>query len=265
LTGTDNSMLKELQKNFKAHLMTGDKNIFSEIVSTEELSNQDRLAIYGNAYYARLEEALQGDFEAIHTLLGDDEFSMLCRRYTDAHPSRFFSLRWFGQYMPEFLASTQPYSSYPYLAEMAQFEWRFTDAFDAKDSTSVSENDIANIPAENWPFLSVNFHPSVCWVKYQWNILPVWKAVKENSDIPEIVKLPELQTAMIWRQNLVTRYRTMEREEANLVAIAGAGKDFSAWCETLIEMGELPENVPLKVAGVLRTWIGLEMISNLKW
>ena len=101
--------LKDLQNVFKAHLMQGNNAIADHIVSTRGLANNVRLAIYRNAYYARLTEALQQDYEAIHVLLGDEEFEKLCRHYIDTYPSRSPSLRWFGQYMHDFVDANDPY------------------------------------------------------------------------------------------------------------------------------------------------------------
>ena len=255
-------VLKELQQNFKHHLTNGGGEILSEIVSTEALSNIDRLAIYGNAYYARLEEVLEGDFEAVHTLLGDEEFSTLCRRYVDAHPSRFFSVRWFGQYMADFLRSTEPYSSHPYLYEMATFEWRFTDAFDAEDITVITESDVAQVPAESWPTLTIKLHPSVSWFTYYWNILPVWKAVKDEEEIPVLQRLETPETCLVWRHGLVTKYRTLERHENILIQSVSENRNFSEWCELLVDAGESAEAVPMIAAGVLKTWLGSGMITG---
>lgn len=257
--------LKELQENFKHHLTSGKGEILSDIVSTTELSNVDRLSIYGNAYYARLEEVLEGDFEAIHTLLGDEEFSRLCRRYTDAHPSTFYSVRWFGQYMADFLRTREPYSAHPYLEEMARFEWRFTDAFDAQDAAVLSESDVAQVPAESWPTLTIQLHPSVSWFDYCWNILPVWKAVKDEEEIPVLKKLELPGTCLVWRQGLVTRYRTMEPSESAIIQAVAANKNFSDWCEILVDTGEAVEAVPMIAAGILKTWLGLGMISSIHY
>ena len=257
--------LKELQKNFKYHLMKGNTDILSEVVSTEKLTNADRLAIYGNAYYARLEEALQGDFEAIHTLLGDDEFSLLCKRYTDENPSQFFTLRWFGKNMPRFLQTTTPYSRHPYLQEMAVFEWCFTDAFDAKDDDTVNEGDIAQIPPDSWPTMRLTLHPSVSWFSYNWNILPVWKAIKEDNEVPVLKKLEQTEICLVWRQELATKYRTLDYKEALLLEAVSQNKNFSEWCDLLIDAGEPAEEVPMLAAGMLKTWTGLKMISAINY
>ena len=257
--------LRELQKHFKSHLTSGDGDILQQIVSTEELSNKDRLAIYGNAYYARLAEVLEADYEAIHTLLGDDEFSNLCRRYIDLYPSKFFTLRWFGQYMADFIKSNVPYSNHEYLYEMAIFEWRFTDAFDAKDVATITESDVALVPADRWPELTFTLHPSVSWFTYHWNILPVWKAATEDGDVPVLQNLEAPETCVVWRHDLATKYRTLDSNEAILIQSVAEGNNFSQLCELLVDEGEPAEEVPMITAGFLKTWLNLGMITAINY
>lgn len=254
--------LKDLQNKFRQHLVTGNSGILPDIVGTDSFSNVERLAVYGNAYYARLIEVLQDDFEAIHALLGDDEFEKLCHGYINTYPSRFFSLRWFGVCMADYLGSTRPYSQHEYLYEMAKFEWLFTDAFDAEDVNVVTESDVASIPGESWPQLKVKFHPSVCYLDYRWNILPVWKAIKDNEQVPVLQKLIDSETCLVWRQGLTTKYRTLEATESLVFKVAVDNQNFSQWCETLIEHGYATEQVPMLAAGTLKTWLGLGMVAS---
>ena len=257
-----NPELKELQAAFKRHLMSGDSAVAQHIASTDELSNEMRLGIYGNAYYARLIEALESDYEALHTILGDDEFTRLCRRYIDAYPSRFPSLRWFGQFMSQFLETHEPYAAHPYLYELARFEWTFIEAFDAADARLATETDAAQFPAERWPELRIQLHPSVHWFPYHWNILPVWKAATGEGAIPEFIQLEQSGYCAVWRYDLRTQYRTLDADEA--IVMRGVKDDFkfAQICESLAELDIDPAQVPMRAAGILKTWLAHGMIAG---
>jgi hypothetical protein len=255
--------LQELQAAFKRYLMERDSAIVDHIASTGELSNEMRLAIYGNAYYARLIEALEQDYEALHTLLGDEEFARLCRQYIDAHPSIFPSLRWFGQYMSRFLATHQPYAARPYLSELAVFEWAFIEAFDAQDAPVATEADAARVPAENWPVLRIRLHPSVRWFAYNWNILPLWKAAANEDPLPEIIQLDKTEYCAVWRKDLMTQFRTMAADEAALMRGVKEDINFAQLCELLTGMAINPVEVPMRAAGVLKTWLAQGMVTAL--
>ncbi|MCI0507814.1 MAG: DNA-binding domain-containing protein [Gammaproteobacteria bacterium] len=256
--------LQELQAAFKRHLMERDPAIIDHIASTADLSNEMRLAIYGNAYYARLIEALAQDYEALYYLLGDEEFPHLCRQYIDAHPSRFPSLRWFGQYMSRFLATHQPYTAHPYLHELAVFEWAFIEAFDAQDAPVATEADAARVPAENWPALRIRLHPSVRWFSYNWNILPLWKAAANEDSLPEIIQLDNTEYCAVWRRDLMTQFRTLEAGEAALMRGVNKNYNFAQLCESLAEMDSDPAQVPMRAAGILKTWLAQGMITALE-
>jgi hypothetical protein len=255
--------LKAIQSAFKRHLLLKDSDIVSHIVGTHRLTSNERLAIYGNAYYARLIETLERDFEALHTLLGDDEFTRLCERYIGTYPSRSPSLRFFGQHMAHYLSSHDPYNQHLYLQEMATFEWMFIEAFDAPDAPVVNEADAAGVPSGRWPVLKLTLHPSLRWFNYRWNILPLWKAATENGDMPELVRLDSTAWCVVWRHDLMTRYRSMETDEAVLMKAVQDGENFAGLCERLGEQGMEPEHISLRAAGILKSWLASGMVSRL--
>jgi len=260
--------LKDLQADFKRHLIHKDDAIARHIVSTQKLANDTRLAIYSNAYYARLAEALEKDYVSISVLLGDDAFYQLCVQYIDTFPSIHPSLRWFGRHMAGFLTSTAPYNALPYLAELAVFEWMFITVFDSPDDIVATELDAAQVPPEKWPTLRVKLHPSVHWLPYQWNILPLWRATnaKEGAEAP--IPVPTLldreEQCVVWRQGLSTQYRTLDQDEAILLSCAANGGNFSQMCEALVGLVEDPNELPMRAASILKSWLSSEMIARLE-
>ena len=62
------------------------------------------LAVYVNAYRARLREALAADHPRLAAHLGDERWLALCDAYIDAHPSIARSVRTFGDRLPGFIA-----------------------------------------------------------------------------------------------------------------------------------------------------------------
>ena len=258
--------LQALQTAFKQHLVSNDGAIADYIVSTADLGCDLRLAIYSHAYRARLVEALEHDYKALAAVIGEDDFTALAHRYIDHYPSRNPSLRWFGQYLPEFIACNKPYSDTPVLHELSVFEWIFTKAFDARDEKVVSEADVAGIPPVSWPTLRIELHPSVHWFDYQWNVLPIWLAVKEgNKNFPQAIELDELQTCLVWRKNLATLYRSLDQDEAQVLKAMAEGADFAQMCAILEQLISEPQQVAVRAAGLLKTWISAGLISCLQF
>jgi len=256
--------LSELQSQFKQYLMFQNGRIDEHIDSTEELSNDFRLAIYANAYCMRLVETLQKDFPAIFYLLGDDGFTQVALDYIKKHPSQHPSLRFFGQYFSEFLHQDTDYRAMPYLSELAQLEWLLVEAFNAKDVSLIQESDVANVPPEAWSTLVLHFHPSIHCFQYRWNIIPLWQAEQNQQTPPQPEKLDSEETCLVWRQNFMTLYRTLEPDEALVLGDVLEGADFSDMCASLSTLFS-PDEVAMKAAGLLKSWVNAGLISDLSW
>jgi len=261
--------LKGLQATFQRHLFSGDDGIVEHIVSMENANNEQRLNIYTNAYYGRLVEALAGDYPAVQALLGKQAFSALCHDYIQAHPSTHYSLRWFGRHLPTFLAETPEHRERPWLAELANLEWTFITAFDAADVGVLDERAVTSIAAEAWPGITIALHPSVHLVDYRWNVLDLWRTVRDQEDLQPPEALSTESTCLIWRQALTTRYRILETDEADALKAAMQGAGFATLCEIVTralppardENGQL--EIALRSAGLLKTWLAEGMVVAL--
>jgi len=262
--------LKSLQASFQRHLFTGDGDIVEHIVSMENANNEQRMNTYTNAYYGRLVETLAGDYPAVQALLGETAFTALCHDYIQAHPSTHYSLRWFGRHLQAFLADAPQTRDRPYLAELADLEWTFVNSFDAANAEVLDETAAAGIAPQAWPGITIAFHPSVHLVDYHWNIIDLWRTVRDQQEVPSPEALPEASSCLIWRQDLTTRYRILETDEAEALRAALQGASFAGLCEIVThilpdaedENGQL--EIALRSAGLLKTWLSEGMVAGLE-
>ncbi|MEO5572940.1 MAG: DNA-binding domain-containing protein [Gammaproteobacteria bacterium] len=256
--------LAHVQKDFQEYLLTPTPapDIQQHIVNTAQASAELRLGIYADAYRLRLAEVLSGDYEALHGLLGDEQFETLNLKYIDAHPSRHFSLRYFGQHMGTFLRKTEPYAGQPMLAELAEFEWALIDAFDARDSEIVTLDDMARLAPEAWPEMRFVLHDGVQRLDCAWNVQQIWGALKENN-IPAAPQRNQVSQAwLIWRRDLATYFRVLSVPEAWALDAVRSGGSFAALCEGLCEWFQ-ESQVAATAAGFLHRWVSDSLISKL--
>lgn len=256
--------LQNLQASFKRFLFEQDNGISSHIISTENFNNNTRLAIYGNAYHSRLVEALANDYPAIKFLLGADDFEVLGLAYIKVHPSTFYSLRWFGQHLAQFLANHKIYARQTYLAELADFEWAFVNAFDARDCKVLEIKDAATLPPDAWPTLQIVFHPSVWVVSCSWNCLSIWQAMKNKMRVPKPELLNNKVSYLIWKQGLNTKYRSLEPDEAAALSLVENGANFADLCSALNQQLETDETA-LRAASLLKTWLADDLIIRIDY
>ena len=249
------SRLPDIQEAFQRFLLAGDDGIASHVVGTERVPVDVRLGIYAGGYRSRLAEALESTFPVLAILLGEGDFDRLASRYIDAHESTFFSIRYYGDAMAEFLASETDYSRAPLLAELARWEWAMAAAFDAADAEPIETEALGQIPPEDWAELCFDWSASVQVLDLEWNVPELWKAVTEEAaEHPEPSVLATAASWLIWRRDLQIYFRLLSPQEAAAVAASRAGHSFGELCLALCE--HLEETAAARqAAAFLRGWV----------
>jgi len=268
--------LEKLQKIFQnCVLHTSGATSTDWISATGRVAPEIQLSVYAHAYRARLREVLANDFTAVLMAIGDDHFYQLVDSYIEAYPSHYFSLREFGRDLPDFilnLVNTNPDSQskdwpdihWPdmyWLYELGFFEWSLGQTFDAADSTLFTEQQIATIDPETWPDLKFALHPSVQCIDLEWNTPELWLALTDDEP-KRITAEHEGNCAwLIWREQFVTRFRSMKTEEKLAFDELREGNNFNDVCEALSTVMD-EDDVPMQAASYLKIWITQGLINS---
>ena len=234
----------------------------------EHADREPLLRIYQQAYKARLTGALRDNFGVLPLAMGDVAFDALACGYIAAHPSCRPSIRWFGDRLAEFMDSRDDVVPHPAFADLARMEWALRAAFDAADATPIAAEQLAARPADAWPSLVFELHPSVQVIDLQWAIEPVWRALQgfdpangEEPDLPEPVE--HAHPLAVWRNGLETRWRAVEPVQAALLNGAIAGRSFSELCVLAAErVGG--EQAAATAVGGLHQWLADGLLVGLR-
>jgi hypothetical protein len=256
------SRLTEVQVDFQHFLLHGDvAAIEPHVVGTARVPVSTRLSIYGDGYGSRLIEALEANFPVLSELLGKEDFESLGAAYVRACPSQFFSIRYYGHALADFLAAEPKYATAPVLAELARWEWAMTEVFDATDAESIGPQDLAKVPPQKWAELRFHWHPSIRRLALTWNAPQIWKAVSDDAEPPEVTLSSEPVEWLLWRQELRTYFRSLQSAEAAAFEAARQGQPFGELCALLCEeFGET--QAPAKAAGFLREWVESGLLTS---
>lgn len=252
--------IARLERAFQAYVLRATPGVESFVVATAEASALVRLKVYADAYRLRLLEVLGKDYPALRALIGEAEFDRLSRAYIDAHSSDTPSVRWFGRHLAAFLREHAPYARRPVLAEMAEFEWRQGEAFDAPDAAVLSPEDMASVPAESWPGMRLTPHPSLRRLALKWNVPALWAPLHAGQKAPKPRAGATAAPWALWRRDLTVRWRSLARDEAAALDAAAAGRTFAEACEILGERGS-PDQAAAFAAGMLKRWVVDGLIS----
>jgi hypothetical protein len=250
-----------VQGDFQDYLLRGSQAVEAHVLGSARVPVATRLDVYGGAYRARLAEALEANFPALAKLLDGADFATLASRYVNTHDSAFFSIRYYGHELPQFLGDDPDYAAAPVLAELARWEWAMTGAFDAADATPLTHAALARFSPQEWAQLRFSWHPSVARLGLVWNVPQLWQALTQATERPAATVNREPKPWLLWRQALTTYFRSLPATEARVLDAARDGWPFGELCALLCdELGET--QAPAQAALLLRGWIDAGLITG---
>lgn len=259
--GLDNLSLAGLQRQFIARLRGLPDSDLASSVDQGRVSREVGLRIYTHAYGARLREALENDHDVLGRYLGDELWETLCSGYIAAHPSRQRSLRDFGNDLPDYLARADAFREHPEVVELARFERRLLDSFDAADDPRAQWTQLLALPHEDWPALQPRFHASVCVHQTRFNSVEIWRAIKASQP-PPVVATIDPQDWLLWRDTeQVGRFRSLDGDEAAAIAYIRNDGTFAGLCELLAIKHDIAD-VPERALAYLHTCCGEGWIAR---
>ena len=196
-------------------------------------SSIERLAIYGNAYYARLLHCLQELFPACRAAVGEEIFDEFAFAYLQAHAPTSYTLGRLANQFVEFLARSgdeffvgeEPPQWARFLVELAELEWAIDDVFDGPGSEGLPftlAESIASLPATAWPKLRLIAAPSVRLLAFEFPVNEYFSALRRGES-PE---LPELEPSfvLLTRREYVVRRRSLSSDQYQLLRALVAGQ-----------------------------------------
>jgi len=258
------SRLADLQQTFQQCLLNPPDDLTQPWVRAGGRASPARqLSAYIHAYPARLKEVLGNDYPAVLMAIGNDAFDQLAQSYLDAHPSHFFSLRDFGGRLAEFIETQAGHRERPWLVELARFEWALGRAFDATDTPVAGIADMAAIAPQDWPGLRFDIHPSLQRLDLAWNTVTLWSALTAEEPTPATANAGEPVPWLIWREQLSTRFRSLESDEQAALDCLRGGGDFGELCDQLTVFVNA-DAVPMRAASLLKGWLEQGLVSSIR-
>nr|WP_281377942.1 DNA-binding domain-containing protein [Chiayiivirga flava] len=242
-----------MQRRFLERMRGGGAG-FDDAIAQTRMPAGTGLRIYRNAYGARLREALEHDHAALAHHLGEARWRALCTDYIAACPSRHHSLRDFGNALPQYLRTAPAYADAADLAQLAAFERGLLDSFDAADAVPALWSDLATLPPAHWPTLVPQLHPSVRVLRFDCNVVEIWRAAKRSHAPPAVAT--RASAWVLWRDaERVGRFRSLAADEAAAFAHIASGGDLAGLCEVLAA-SHAADAVPGTMLAMLQRWCG---------
>ena len=252
--------LRELQRAFQNRVLRHRRGIESQLNDSQDEDFEPRLDAYVGGYRTRLIEALAGSFPVLKAALGGDEFEHEMRRYIESTDSRHFSIRNYGETLGERLQDRVAPRGLV-LRELAEWEWRLADVFDAADDAPLDVQKLSAVAPVLWAGLTFSLRACVRCFDSRTNAVQFWRGANGLCDIADELTESPPSRWLIWRRGITTLFRSLAPLESELLEQLRAGASFGLLCERMaLQVGDA--DAPQRTASLLRGWLAEEIILD---
>lgn len=199
------------------------------ICRSRNLSAEDRISIYANAFYARLLECLGECFPVLKRTVGDDVFNEFAFGYLQSYPSRSYTLNRLGEHFAQYLRETRPdddEATWPdLLIDLVELEWAISEVFDGRgveNQKVLDSQDLQSIGPEDWLQTKLILAPCVRLLSFSYPINTYYTDVRRAAE-DEQVPIPQVQPQWIALSRcnyVVHRYELSQPQFELLAALA---------------------------------------------
>lgn len=247
--------LNDLQVCLKSEITSLEDHTPVPFIVKERMDVEDRLAVYSDAYFSRIVEALEIDFEATCKVLGKETFFELVKDYLKEFPSTSTNIDEIGSKLPDFIRKLDPGITIPYLSELAQVEWALIEAFYADDLPLFDPNSLRKVPHASWDKVKLIMDTSVKLIETKWPVHIIWEA-RKSSIVPEIRQSPGLY--LIYRNGYSVELREKSETEFKALKLAQDGQNIGTICEGLKK-----EMTSEELMMIFKSWMQSGLIRDL--
>jgi hypothetical protein len=239
--------LLALQRDFGAFLRDGDA-----------ADAAPGMRVYQNNYRAQLVACLVDSFTLTLDWIGDDAFERAVIHHIRRVPPSSWTLDAYARDFPDTLAWLHPDD--PEIAELAWLELALAEAFVGSDVETLSSADAANV---DWDEAILRFIPMIDMCAVTTNACDLWIALAAGEAPPTVATLDKPHALIVWRQDMVSRFRLIDAQEEQAILLARAGLSFADLCAAIVASRGEEEGV-VAAGAYLGRWLadGLLDIST---
>ena len=248
--------LFELQKDWVASVLQDtlpeEAPTLLSLAQSGSDTAHDRLGIYHRAYRLRLCEVLRDSFAKTSAYMGE-LFDQHASEFAVAQPPALRNLGRYGASLPALLQQTYPDN--PELAELAQLDWDLRSRFDGADAPAATldalqPNDEGNIPCLT---MSSPLHPSVVLRNSHSNAVKLWRAIDDDTEVPEVQLDDSGAGLVVWRWDLQPHFMRLDAAQYRFMQALAEGSSIQDAAQSFADTEVL--STPEVLGAWLQSWL----------
>lgn len=221
------------------------KELEQIVTRSNRVPARDRLAIYANAYYARLIECMGNSFPILKRTLGEQVFNGFAFGYLQKYPSSSYTLGQLGCRFAHYLDETRPDRSdskqgtdtistnWPdFLVDLATLEWVIDEVFDGpgvEGKRTLQTEDLLAIAPEYWGDVVLRTVPCLRLLQFRYPVSADYTAMRQTEDAGDILTPAPSETYLaVTRREYVVRRHPLNRTQYELLTAIQQGHSIGA-------------------------------------
>lgn len=222
--------LLEVQRHFRGWLMEESSDAASRFGPGASAG----LGVYLNNYRGQLLACLAETFATVQAWLGETAFAAAAATHIDRVPPSSWTLDDYAVAFPQTLGSLYPAD--PEVVDLACLEQALAQIFIAADCTpvtldAVDQDQWASI---DWDHALLRLVPTLL-LPVTTNAAAIWSAIKAGREPPSVAALSAPTKLLLWRQEFLPSFRTLDSDEAAALEKIANGMTFGALCAFAVD------------------------------
>ncbi len=189
---------------------------------TSSTYNPRGLQVYQANRAVLAARTLASTYPVIAQLIGVESFEPLARHFWQQHPPQRGDMGQWGAQLPEFLAAVPQLADEPFLSDVAHVEWALHRAASAPDAVLDAASFALLAGAEAAPPVGLRFSPGAITLASAYPVVSIINAHLHRQptldDAARLLSQGQGERALVWRQGLKPRTRTLSAAEYQLIA-----------------------------------------------
>jgi len=223
------------------------------------------MAVYRNAYRARLVDALRETFERTARLVGEDAFRRAAAHHLITRPPTSWTIDLAGEGFAATCAEL--FANDPDVGELAWLEWAMHRAFTADDAEAMQVAGFAaataNLDADQWDALVLEFLPGTALRPVTHDLVKLWVTLGSASGEADLERLLQPEYVLLWREGDQPVFVLVPEHDGQALAALQRGGSFGEMCAALAaRVG--PADAAAMAGAMLLSWLELGVVRSIR-
>ena len=144
------------------------------------LTTHDRLGVYANAYFYRLQESLAADYKTVQRVLGEEKFHEMIAHYLMRYPSHSPNIGDVGEAFPGFIKEHPLSEQFPFLHELALLERAVMECIFTQHLSALDARSFQTKTEDEWATARFVLDPAIRLMSVQWPVDKLWKCREQS-------------------------------------------------------------------------------------